>query len=62
MATSKRSGIIDPPDRLDLSMLDRDIHNICELYLALRIVSTGTTLEIRSLHLNSKGEEANIIM
>ena len=55
MTTSKRSGIIDPPDRLDLSMLDRDIHNICELYLALRIVSTGSTLEIRSLHLNSKG-------
>ena len=47
----------DCPSRLDLSMLDRDIHDICELYLALRIVSTETTLEIRSLHLNGKGQE-----
>ena len=37
--------------RLDFGMLDRDIHDICDLNLELQLKSTDTALVVRSLHL-----------
>jgi len=37
-------------------MLDRDIHDICDLHVELYLINTDTTLTIRSLHLDNGGE------
>ena len=43
-------------------MLDRDIHDICDLYIELLIKSTNTTLIVRSLHLDNGGECNSVII